>query len=139
MFLKKKVKKTEAPEGMKLLITTSDNFEADIIESYLKPSGIPVIRRYRESGAYLTLLFGNSAFGVDLFVPEDRAEEARELLETANSVRDEEILSDPSFNDESLICESQDFLKKLEKRTKWMAVIFIAIVLILICLIISEL
>lgn len=40
--------------------------------------------------------------GIDIFVPEDRMEEAKALLESASDVSDDEILADPSFNDESV-------------------------------------
>ncbi|NMA64927.1 MAG: DUF2007 domain-containing protein [Clostridiaceae bacterium] len=139
MFLKKKAKKAEAPEGMEFLLTTSDNIEAEIIGSYLKPAGIPVVKRHREPGAYLTLLLGNSSYGVDLFVPSDKLEEALELIESAKNVRDEDILADPSFNDEVLIAENEEFLKKLDKKVGWMAAIFLAVVAILIYLILTNL
>ena len=35
LYVSEKKVKTEAPEGMKLLITTSDNFEADILNHIL--------------------------------------------------------------------------------------------------------
>lgn len=121
-----------------LLITVDDSMEADILESKLGASGIPVSRKYRESGAYLTLLLGKSSFGVDIFVPKDRLEEARAVLESARNIRDEDILSDPSFTDESLKEANDEFLKKLDRRTRWMAVFFFAAAAILVYFVLTR-
>jgi len=138
MFPYTRAKEPKPPEGMELFITASDNFEADIIESFLKTSGIPVIRRHRESGDFLTVLMGNTAYGIDLFVPEERAKEARELLETVRNINDEEILADPSFSDEGLVAESHELLRKLDNSTKWIIGIIASIVLILVLLVIIN-
>ncbi len=120
------------------LITVDDTVEADILESKLKASGIPVFREYRETGAYLTLVLGKSSFGVDMFVQKDRFEEARNILESAQDIKDEDILSDPSFSDESLKEANEEFLKKLDRRTWWMAIFFFAAVAVLIFFIITR-
>jgi hypothetical protein len=115
-----------------------DTVEADIMESKLKASGIAVLRNYRESGAYLTLILGKSSFGVDMFVPTDRLEEAKEILASAQDIKDEDILSDPSFNDEELKVANEEFLKKMDRRTWWMAGFFIAAVVLLVYLIVTR-
>ncbi len=137
MFFKKK-KESNPPKGMELLMTASDNIEADIIESYIKPSGIPIFRKYRETGHYMTLLLGKSTYGIDLFVPKDKVVEARELVKSASNVKDEDILSDPSFSDEKLVAENEEILRELNKRNRWMAVFFIAAVAILVYMFIRN-
>lgn len=131
-FGKRKSRKNMPPEGMAHLVTASNTIEADILESKLKSYGIEVLRKYRENGAYLTLVLGLSSLGVDLFVPEEKAKEAKEILESAEGIKDEDILADPSFKDKGLKAENEEFLKKLDKRTKWMALFFIAAAAVLI-------
>ena len=131
-FGKRKSRKNMPPEGMAHLVTASNTIEADILESKLKSYGIEVFRKYRENGAYLTLVLGLSSLGVDLFVPEERAKEAKEILKSAEGIKDEDILADPSFKDKALKAENEEFLKKLDKRAKWMALFFIAAAAVLI-------
>ena len=131
-FGKRKSRKNMPPEGMAHLVTASNTIEADILESKLKSYGIEVLRKYRENGAYLTLVLGLSSLGVDLFVPEEKAKEAKEILESAEGIKDEDILADPSFKDKGLKAENEEFLKKLDKRAKWMALFFIAAAAVLI-------
>jgi len=63
-----------------LLMNLDDDREVDIIESLLGSCGIPLLRKYRGLGGYLRILTGMSAFGVDLYVPEGKLEEAREIM-----------------------------------------------------------
>lgn len=109
----KKNKKPQPMDGFKLLITANDTIEANIIESKLKASGIETIRKYREPGAYLTLVLGKTIMGVDILVAEDKLEEARCLLESALELSDEDILSDDSFNDDAIKARNEESLKKL--------------------------
>ena len=132
---KKKSKVNLAPEGVSLLVTADDKIEADVLESKLVAYGIPVAREYRETGAYLTILLGNTAFCIDLFVPTDRLNEAKNIIASAMEIKDEDILSDPSFSDKSLKEANDEFMKKTDKRIWWMAGFFIAAVAILIYLI----
>lgn len=136
MFFKKK--KIVPPEGMALLTTASDVFEADVIESNLNSSGIPVMKRHRGPGGYMTILLGNSTYGIDLFVPEDKLTEAQAILDSADEVRDEDILSDPSFNDENIKAANEEYLKKLDRRNIWMAALFIAAIALLVYLTITN-
>lgn len=109
----KKSKKAQGVEGFRLLVTAGDAIEASIIESELNAAGIDTIRNYREPGAYLALVLGNTIMGVDILVSEDKYEEAREILESASEISDEDILADSSFNDESIRARNEDNLKKL--------------------------
>jgi hypothetical protein len=99
---KKKEKKIVPPEGMALLITADDKIAADVLESKLEAYGIQTTRKYRETGAYLTILLGNSAYGIDIFVPADKLDEAKDIIASAEEIKDEDILLDPSFSDEAL-------------------------------------
>lgn len=133
MAFKKTNRQTDKPnENETLLITVDDTSEADIIESKLKAFGIPVARRYRETGAYLTLVLGKSSFGVDMYVPNDRLIEAKDIVASAEEIKDEDILKDPSFSDESVKKANEELLKKLDRRTWWMAGFFFLAVIILV-------
>ncbi|NLM72558.1 MAG: DUF2007 domain-containing protein [Clostridiaceae bacterium] len=133
-----KNKESDTQNDIEYLMTAADNIEADIIESILKPSGIPVLKKYRETGHYMTLVLGKSNYGIDLFVPGDRVVEARELVKTAGTVEDKDILSDPSFRDEKLAAENEEFLKTLGRRNLWMAAIFIAAAAVLIYMVVTN-
>ena len=126
-------KKSNPFKNAALLLTANDTTEADIIESKLNAFGIPSIRRHRGTGAYLTIIFGKSNFGVDIYVPEDRLNEAKDIIESTNDIGDEEILNDPSFYDESLKEAHEEYIKKLDRRNWLMAgLLFLAFVLLLI-------
>jgi hypothetical protein len=58
------------------LVSVSDKMEANIIESLLRESHIPVLKKYKESGAYLNIYMGASPFGIDLYVPSKKLAEA---------------------------------------------------------------
>lgn len=120
------------------LITAGDSAEADLLESRLNVNAIPVLRKYRGSGAFLNVALGKTSFGIDLYVPSDRLEEAQELITSGEGIEDEEILSDPSFSDESLAKANEDFLEKLDRRAKWMGIAFLAAIIILIYFIVRS-
>lgn len=67
-------------EGWKYLANVSDEHEADIVESMLGANGIPVYRKHREGGDYMTIYTGTSLFGIDIFVPADQLDTAKGLL-----------------------------------------------------------
>ena len=116
------------------LITASDRIEADILESKLSAAQIPVYKKYRGPGAYLNIVLGNTSMGVDLFIPEERLEEAKGILESTSDVSDEEILADPSFNDESIKKENDEILNSLNNKVKIITAVFIVVVIALIVL-----
>lgn len=130
MFKKKADNEHNPPiEGQAFLITASDSIEADIIESKLATAEIPVYKKFRGPGAYLNIVLGNTSMGIDLFVPEERIKEAKGLLESASDVSDEEILADPSFNDNSVMNENEQNLHNLSNKAIIMAVSFIILII----------
>lgn len=66
------------------LLNVPDDIEARIIESKLKLYGIPVMRKYRGSSAYVNLYAGNTVFGIDLYVPSRALEAAKEIIRIDN-------------------------------------------------------
>ncbi len=65
----------------KFLIGAADEIEAGIIETLLRSSQIPVLKKYREAGAILQIFMGMTSFGIDLYVPANCLEQAEELLQ----------------------------------------------------------
>lgn len=63
--------------------------DADTIISLLSAYGIPCFKYYDREGGAGKVINGFSGFGVSLYVPASRLEEAKELL-TAQPVEDEE-------------------------------------------------
>lgn len=63
--------------------------DADTVISLLSAYGIPCFKYYDREGGAGKVINGFSGFGVSLYVPASRLEEAKELL-TAQPVEDEE-------------------------------------------------
>lgn len=52
------------------------------MESKLRAEGIPVLKRYEGASNFLEISMGfNSAYPIELYVPEQALERARELIE----------------------------------------------------------
>ena len=68
-------------EGVALLTTVYGNAELCILRSILESEGIPYRVRDRGAGGVVRIVTGDSAFGCDVLVPEERLEEAKQLLE----------------------------------------------------------
>lgn len=66
---------------MVFLVSCKDDFEAQILMGLLASANIPVEKKYRGVGQYLKV-FGGLGRDVDLYVPDDRLEEALQLLDS---------------------------------------------------------
>ncbi len=64
--------------------------EADIACAMLWSYGIPALTRYPKDGAFGRVVLGFSGYGVDLYVPESRLEEAKALLADGAAHSEEE-------------------------------------------------
>lgn len=62
------------------LMTVGEEMKAEIIEAELKKQGIPVLKKHREGGDYLSIYMGKSMYGVDLYVAGESHDIAREIL-----------------------------------------------------------
>ncbi len=77
------LKKKEAKEWRDgvFLCTVGSSMEADILESKLQGEGIPSIRRYKGASNAMEIFMGQSmAFPIDLYVPADALEDARNVI-----------------------------------------------------------
>ncbi len=62
------------------LMTLGEDMQVEIVEEELKSAGIPLLKKHRQGGDYLSIYMGNSMFGVDLYVSEDNYDIAREII-----------------------------------------------------------
>ena len=64
-----------------LLCTITDYMQANIAIATLKDQGIPVIRKDRGIGQYSAIVLGFSFQGVEVYVPANLLNEAREIID----------------------------------------------------------
>jgi len=63
-------------------LTTADSvISADMIEAMLRDNDIPVLKKHRGAGLHLKIVFGSTNFGIDMYVPSDLLEKAKELID----------------------------------------------------------
>ncbi|MDF3002198.1 MAG: hypothetical protein K0Q48_2317 [Bacillota bacterium] len=88
------------------LCTAKNSFEADILESKLRSEGIPSIKKFKGASNFLEIFMGsNSAFPIELYVPEETLEDAKNVI-IAVPLDGDEFPSEPvdfdSLSDEEL-------------------------------------
>ena len=77
------------------LCTAKDSFEADLLESKLRSEGIPSIKKFKGAGNFLEIFMGsNSAYPIDLYVPEETLEDAKNII-VAVPILSDEIPDEP--------------------------------------------
>ncbi|MDF2988881.1 MAG: hypothetical protein K0R50_4391 [Eubacterium sp.] len=62
------------------LTTVTNSIEAETLEALLQANNIPVLKKFREAGAYLEIYMGTSNFGVDIYVPSDLLDKAQDIM-----------------------------------------------------------
>lgn len=63
------------------LCTVKNSFEADLLESKLRSEGIPSIKKFKGAGNFLEIFMGsNSAYPIDLYVPGEALEDAKNII-----------------------------------------------------------
>jgi len=63
------------------LCTAATSFEADLLESKLRSEGIPCVKRYKGASNFLEIAMGaNLAHPIDLYVPEETLEDAKNVI-----------------------------------------------------------
>ena len=89
----------EHDEG-EFLITVGSDIEAGIIEAKLESEDVPVLRKYKDAGGYLSIYMGASLYGIDLYVPSKLYEKALEIIKVdeAEFELETENLSDTDVN-----------------------------------------
>lgn len=72
------------------LATAENSLEADILESKLRSEGIPVIKKYKGAGNAMEIIMGsNYTSPIDLYVPEDTLEDAKNIIVAIPLLSDE--------------------------------------------------
>ncbi|PKM90970.1 MAG: hypothetical protein CVU87_00170 [Firmicutes bacterium HGW-Firmicutes-12] len=106
-----------------LLLQTQNEREADIVESFIKSSEIPVLRKEKGAGGYLRIYMGMNALGSEIYVPESRLVEASEII---NLKTDE-----PEQKAEPKKSEVHPYVQKRKKRV-WILFVIIPIIISLV-------
>lgn len=68
----------------KLLLSNLNTMEAEIITAKLKSYGIPVLKKSKGSGEIMEIYTGVNLYGIDIYVPSDLIELAKELMKPEN-------------------------------------------------------
>ncbi len=71
-----------------LLLSNLNTVEAEIIISKLKSYGIPVLKKSKGTGEIMEIYTGVNLYGIDIYVPSDMMELAKELLKPVNEEDD---------------------------------------------------
>ena len=67
------------------LCTVNDSFQADLLESKLKGEGIPCVKKYEGASNYIEIFMGqNTTAPIELYVPEDSLEDAKNIIVPAD-------------------------------------------------------
>ena len=64
--------------------------EAELLCQMLRSYGIPALRRYEKDGTLGKVVLGFSGYGVKLYVPASRLEEARDLMKPVDEAAEKE-------------------------------------------------
>lgn len=102
-----------------LLLSVTDEREAEIVRSLLDAHGITALLKHRGSGDYLNIYMGMSNMGIDLFVMESDLAKAKEIISFAD---------DEAF-DENIIPEED---KDISSNNKVGLFIFLALAVFII-------
>ncbi len=63
------------------LTTAKDSIEAEILESKLRGEDIPCMKKYRGASNAVEIIMGsNSAYPIDLYVPAEALEDAKNII-----------------------------------------------------------
>lgn len=73
--------KKEPWRGGVYLCTADSSFQADLLESKLKSEGIPCVKKYQAASNFIEIAMGNNnAYPIDLYVPEEALEDAKNII-----------------------------------------------------------
>ncbi|WP_313343592.1 putative signal transducing protein [Sedimentibacter sp.] len=67
-----------------LLLSNLNGIEAEIIIAKLKSYGIPVLKKSKGTGEIMEIYTGVNLYGIDIYVPSDMLDVAKELLKPIN-------------------------------------------------------
>ncbi len=99
------------------LTSVHGEIQAELIEADLKANGIPVLKKFKEAGAYLDIYMGMTSFGIDLYVPSNLLDDAKNIL------KDFENSSKIDEEEKELIEANKEYIKKRNRRI-WILLLF---------------
>ena len=73
----------------KLLIENLNTVDAAIISSILESYDIPHIKKSKGSGGLMEIYTGINNYGIDIYVPADALQVAKELINPQNIIKDD--------------------------------------------------
>ena len=97
------------------LTSVGNELEAVMVESQLQLHGIPVLKKHKGAGEYLSISRGMSNLGIDLFVPSPMLENAKEIIIGVNNGGLEMCDSDNTEEESSNDWEDE-YRKKRQRR-----------------------
>ncbi len=103
------------------LTTATNSLEAETLEALLQANKIPVLKKFREAGAYLEIYMGTSNFGVDIYVPSDLLEEAQDIIGVTAVEDGESSRQDPEDNIE----EAPGNYKGKQRALSWLIILIL--------------
>ena len=109
------------------LTSVGNLMEAEILISLLESEKIPVRKKHNLTGDYLEVLSNYTPFGIDLFVPPEKLDQARALISAKAEIPEDEI-----FGGESVQREEEDREMKTVKRWSFRKKVMIAMIWIVI-------
>ena len=71
------------------LVNVHDSIEEGLLSSMLADVGIPVLKKSRGSGDYMEIYMGISPSGIDLYVPDSKLNESKEIINGLVSLAEE--------------------------------------------------
>ncbi len=75
------VKEKEVWRDGVFLCHTKSSFDADLLESKLRSEGIPCVKKYQGASNFIEIAMGsNTSFPIDIYVPADRLEDAKNII-----------------------------------------------------------
>ena len=78
------------------LCTTDNSFNADLLESKLRSENIPCIKKYKGASNFIEIFMGsNSAYNIDIYVPKECLEDARNIIVAVPILSDDPENSEP--------------------------------------------
>ncbi|MCX7708842.1 MAG: DUF2007 domain-containing protein [Clostridia bacterium] len=101
------------------LTSVSDNINADMIEAKLNDNGIPVLKKYKESGGYLNIYMGATSYGVELYVPSRLLEKAKELLSTEGAIEENEPFELKEDTEDAEMKDTERIYQKKRQFRAW--------------------
>ncbi len=120
-------KKAENGKELTVLLSTSNDTEAEIIRDLLKENGIFTVIRDRESGDAMRLYMGNSIFEKEILVNRGEYDRAKKLVEDTYTGTEEEISEYEELAEQ----------REIKRRTFIVLVLALIVIFVLLALIIK--